>query len=619
MADWENSTGAAGTGRQLDDASNNPQNDEPKGPKDLSSADGWVQRTDIDYDAYTGNPSDRPQWDGSAPLYNWDGEEGDLGPEYPELEKQLFGERGESCAGIDFKVIREIAVVQEGPVRVEPALRFEDAGLHPAMLKNVELCGYKVPTPIQAYCIPAIHKGHDVIGIAQTGSGKTAAFLIPVINKLMGKAKKLAAPRPNPVEYNMDIHGPVRAEPLVVIVCPTRELAIQAFNEARKLCYRSMLRPGVVYGGGNFMDQIRQIGLGCDILCATPGRLLHFMDKPELLNLQRVRYVVIDEADEMLTADWEEDMKKIMSAGGAAQEIKYLLFSATFPKKIRDLAREHLSEDHVQLRVGRAGSTHSNIIQTVIETAPMNKKRALNDLINSMPPQRTIIFVNNKWTADELDDYLYNECKLPCTSMHADRTQREREDALRAFRAGTAPILVTTGVTARGIDVRNVAHVVNYDLPSMDHGGIEEYTHRIGRTGRIGNKGLATSFYTDRDEAIASVLVRTMLETNQEIPEFLSGYIPDGDARENLKFEADSDFEDNVDADDNAGGGWGSTDNGQDGNTEGATGDDATDDNNNNSWGTREPIAKSTGDGWGPVKANGDAKMDDSWTKGSGW
>jgi ATP-dependent RNA helicase DDX3X len=156
-----------------------------------------------------------------------------------------------------------------------------------------------------------------------------------------------------------------------------------------------------------------------------------------------------------------------------------MLFSATFPKAARELAKTHLAETHVRLRVGRAGSTHGNIKQTIIYVDPSRKKDALRDLIHSLPPTRTIVFVNNKRTADELDDFLFN-LGLPCTAIHSDRTQKEREAAMRAFRAGTSPILIATGVSARGIDVRNVMHVINYDLPSMSHGGIEEYTHRIG-------------------------------------------------------------------------------------------------------------------------------------------
>lgn len=156
-----------------------------------------------------------------------------------------------------------------------------------------------------------------------------------------------------------------------------------------------------------------------------------------------------------------------------------MLFSATFPKAARDLAKTHLAETHVRLRVGRAGSSHENIKQNVIYVDPPMKKQALIDLIRSLPPTRTIIFVNNKRTADELDDFLFN-LGMPCTAIHSDRNQKEREAAMRAFRSGECPILIATGVSARGIDVRNVMHVINYDLPSMMHGGIEEYTHRIG-------------------------------------------------------------------------------------------------------------------------------------------
>lgn len=261
-----------------------------------------------------------------------------------------------------------------------------------------------------------------------------------------------------------------------------------------------------------------------------------------------------------------------------------MLFSATFPKAARDLAKTHLADNHVRLRVGRAGSTHANIKQDVVWVEPYLKKQACLDLLNSVPPGRTIIFVNSKRAADELDDFLFNK-GVPCVSMHGERTQREREAAMRAFRAGRSPVLITTAVTARGIDVRNVLHVVNFDLPSAMYGGIEEYTHRIGRTGRIGHRGLATSFYTDRDEDLASVLTRTLLETGQEIPDFLQPYIPED--KENLKFEADSDFEEEEAAggDDAGGDGWGGS-----GDTQDAGGD---------SWGGNDDTQAAAGNGWG--------------------
>lgn len=315
----------------------------------------------------------------------------------------------------------------------------------------------------------------------------------------MGKAKKLAAYRPNPAAPETAFHAPVRAEPLVVIVCPSRELAVQIFNEARKFCYRTMLRPCVVYGGGPVNDQAAQLAKGCDILVATPGRLIDFIERPRYLTLRRLMYMVIDEADEMLHPDWEQEFNKILSGGGRCksplvfielllticleqeeENVKYMLFSATFPKPTRDLARTHLAESHVRLHVGRAGSSHENIKQEVVYVQPPMKRQAVYDLLLSLEPCRVIIFVNNKITADELDDFLFHR-HLPCTSMHSDRTQKEREASMRGFRSGQTPILIATGVSARGIDVRNVRHIINYDLPSMDHGGIEEYTHRIGK------------------------------------------------------------------------------------------------------------------------------------------
>ena len=160
--------------------------------------------------------------------------------------------------------------------------------------------------------------------------------------------------------------------------------------------------------------------------------------------------------------------------------ITYMMFSATFPKSARDLAKDHLKTDHVRIRVGRAGSSHTNIKQDIVFVDAAAKRTALYDLLMAAPPARTIIFVNSKRAADEVDDFLFNR-GMPCTSIHAGRTQREREDSIRAFRAGKAPILVATGVSARGLDIHNVMHVINFDLPSSQYGGIEEYTHRIGR------------------------------------------------------------------------------------------------------------------------------------------
>ncbi|KAI9740077.1 MAG: hypothetical protein M1818_004828 [Claussenomyces sp. TS43310] len=574
-------------------------------------AAGWVVKQAYDYTSYNKTPKElseeaassgivRPGWAANAAKYEWEDEYGDIGPVVPELEATLFGSEHHVRHGIDFARIAEIQVVQEGSIRPDPVRSFDDAGLHPCMLNNVKLAGYEIPTPVQAYCLPAILKGHDVVACAQTGSGKTAAFLIPTLSKLMGKAKKLAAPRPNPSTFRVGIDRPFRAEPLLLVVSPTRELAVQIFDEARRFCYRSMLRPCVIYGGGPQREQEEQLAKGCDVLIATPGRLCAMIDRPHIMSLQRLKYTIIDEADEMLNEDWRSEFTKIMSGGDQEEgNIIYMMFSATFPKTARDLATEYLAHDHVRIRVGRAGSSHGNIRQEISFVRPEGKHEALIKLIYSMPPARTIIFVNSRRSVDDLDDFLFNKAGLPVTSIHSDRTQLEREDAIRSFRTGRNPILVSSGVGARGLDVKNVMHVINYELPSQSYGGIEEYTHRIGRTGRIGNKGIATSFYNDRDEEMAGPLTKTLLETNQDVPDFLQQYIPEGyvPGEGNLKFEADSDFgdEDEVaQATGDAGDGWGA--------------DTATPEaNNDGGWGASVPQTSGddAGGGWGAPAQSG--------------
>ncbi|KAL1957360.1 hypothetical protein VTO42DRAFT_6040 [Malbranchea cinnamomea] len=534
-------------------------------PAAIAREKGWATPEKYDYDRYKTATGPQPVdegipadliWGARAAKYEWCDEYGDVGPANPELEKMLFGNEFINRKGNKFENLRNIPVTAETTDRPDPIKSFDDAGLHPVVLQNIKLCGYEVPTPIQAYAIPAVLTGHDLIAVAQTGSGKTAAFLIPVLSKLMGKAKKLAAPRPDlskGFDENLDA---VRAEPLVLIVAPTRELATQIFDEARRLCYRSMLRPCVVYGGGPIREQRRDLQKGCDILIGTPGRLIDFMNKPHVLSLRRVKYTIIDEADEMVHADWEAEFKMIMSGGDINEDAdhRYMMFSATFNKQCRQLARKYLAADHVRIRVGRAGSTHENIIQQVIYAEESLKKQCLYDLLISMPPSRTLVFVNTKKQADFLDDYLYN-MGLPSTSIHSDRTQREREDAMRAFRTGKSPIMIATAVSARGLDIKNIMHVINFDLPSASHGGIDEYIHRIGRTARIGNEGLATSLYNEKNSDIA----------------------PDLDG----KLEFNDDTDDEEEGADTGAGGWGGN---------GSAGGDA-------GWGA--PAADTGAGGWG--------------------
>ncbi|KAL8714153.1 MAG: hypothetical protein Q9220_001882 [cf. Caloplaca sp. 1 TL-2023] len=496
------------------------------------TASKWGDRKAID------DYETAPSWAANATRYEWSDDFGDVGPEDKDLEAMLFHADEKMEVGENLQKLTDIAVTLESEIGFQPIVKFDDAGLHPTVRENVRRCGFAVPTPIQAYCLPAVLKNLDLIGIAQTGSGKTAAYLIPTISKLMGKAKKLCGPRPDVTSPDFDLRKDgVRAEPLILIVAPTRELSSQIFDEARRLCYRSMLRPCVVYGGGPSSEQMSELRKGCDVLIATPGRLLDFLERGNLLSLARIKYTIIDEADEMVAGGWEREMEVIMGGADANADSDhvYLFFSATFNKEARTIAKKYMSTDHVRVRVGRAGSSHSNVVQKVVFVDPSKKREALWDLLMTMPPARTIVFTNTKKETDLVDDYLWNK-GLPSTSIHSDRTQREREDAIRAYKLGKAPILVTTGVAARGLDLKHTLHIVNYDFPR----DIEEYVHRIGRTARIGNMGLATSFYNDKDESLAEALVKMLVETDQEIPDFLEHLKPSGTP----EFDDDSGEED---------------------------------------------------------------------------
>ncbi|KAI5846516.1 P-loop containing nucleoside triphosphate hydrolase protein [Morchella snyderi] len=545
--------------------------------------DGWVERKPYDYETYAtpdrdpeaprGEPTG--QWAASGRRYEWKEEYGDVAPRDEALELMLFGEllaRNLMC----LRRLFQLNVSTEGNEQLVPISSFDGAKLHPVMLENIRLAGYKVPTPIQRYCIPAILEGHDILSCAQTGSGKTAAFLIPILSKLMGKAKRIAAARP------YDGQRGYIAEPLVLIVAPTRELATQIFDECRRFCYRSMLRPCVIYGGADAITQKMELERGCDILVATPGRLTDFLERGKILTLKRLKFVVIDEADEMLDMGFEPQIRKILQGTDANEDDdqQVLMFSATFQKPIRKLAKDFLADAYVQIKVGRVGSTHGNITQRVLWVDENKKKEAVYDLLCTAPPARTLIFVNHKRTADSLDDYLYN-LNLPTTSIHGDRTQREREDALLSFRSGKCPIMIATGVAARGLDIKGVMHVINYDLVQ----NIDEYIHRIGRTARIGNAGIATSFFNDRNPEIALDLVKVLLESEQIVPSFLDEYRP-ADGEVNFDEEPDTDEEEFV------------------------AGTEAAEDTaGNDEWGKPD---KGGGAGWGEG-AGGDATVDDGW------
>ncbi|XP_004349702.2 ATP dependent RNA helicase [Capsaspora owczarzaki ATCC 30864] len=433
-----------------------------------------------------------------------------IGPRDERLERELFGTVNQ---GINFDNYDDIPVEATGNDAPEPIATFRDASLADAIHSNVELASYHKPTPVQKHAIPIIHSRRDLMACAQTGSGKTAAFLLPILSNLWKQGPAVPPPRPSgPGGYRRQ-----KTHIEALVLAPTRELAVQIYEEARKFSYRSGIRACVVYGGTDIGQQLRDIERGCQLLVATPGRLMDLLERGKI-SLDNCRYVVLDEADRMLDMGFEPQIREIVEKNDlpAMGERQMLMFSATFPKEIQALARDFL-EDYLFLAVGRVGSTSENITQKLIWVDEHDKRSMLLDLLSAAGPEcLTLCFVETKRAADSLEDFLYHE-GFPAASIHGDRSQREREDALRTFRSGHTPILVATAVAARGLDIPNVKHVINYDLPTE----IDEYVHRIGRTGRVGNLGLSTSFFNEKNRSLARELLDLLTDAGQEVPKWL--------------------------------------------------------------------------------------------------
>lgn len=310
--------------------------------------------------------------------------------------------------------------------------------------------------------------------------------------------------------------GRRKAYPTSLILAPTRELVSQIYDEARKFAYRSWVKPCVVYGGADIGSQLRQIERGCDLLVATPGRLVDLIERGRI-SLANIKYLILDEADRMLDMGFEPQIRRIVEGEDmpGVRERQTLMFSATFPRDIQLLARDFL-KDYIFLSVGRVGSTSENITQKIEYVEDQDKRSVLLDILQVHSGGLTLIFVETKRMADLLSDFLQNQ-NFPATSIHGDRTQRERERALEMFRTGRCPVLVATAVAARGLDIPNVTHVVNYDLPT----DIDDYVHRIGRTGRAGNTGLSTAFFNRGNRGVVRDLIELLKEANQEVPAFL--------------------------------------------------------------------------------------------------
>lgn len=446
------------------------------------------------------------------------------GPPNPRVEIELFGapdDPSKQNTGINFANYDDIPVEASGQNVPEPVNAFTNPPLDDHLITNIKLASYQTPTPVQKYSIPIVMNGRDLMACAQTGSGKTGGFLFPILSQAFQNGPS-QAPAQAPGQFS---YGRQRkAYPTSLILAPTRELVSQIFDEARKFAYRSWVRPCVVYGGADIGSQLRQIERGCDLLVATPGRLVDLIERGRI-SLMNIKYLILDEADRMLDMGFEPQIRRIVEGEDMPHvaDRQTLMFSATFPRDIQMLARDFL-KDYVFLSVGRVGSTSENITQKVEYVEDQDKRSVLLDILHTHGTTGlTLIFVETKRMADSLSDFLLNQ-RFPATAIHGDRTQRERERALDLFRSGRCPILVATAVAARGLDIPNVTHVINYDLPT----DIDDYVHRIGRTGRAGNTGIATAFFNRGNRGVVRDLLDLLKEAHQEVPAFLESIAREG-------------------------------------------------------------------------------------------
>ncbi|KAI8824515.1 P-loop containing nucleoside triphosphate hydrolase protein [Fimicolochytrium jonesii] len=424
-------------------------------------------------------------------------------PEYviekrdPKLEKRIF--KLSTAGGIAFSELAKVKVTVKGDRIPTPMESYENESLHWLIRENLVLCKYNQPTLVQKHCIPIVTAGRDVMASAQTGSGKTAAFCIPIMNVILQGGPCDVAPE---VEDNRL----VTVYPLVLILEPTRELAIQIYEECKKFGYRSWIRTRLVYGGVPIDQQVDQLkGRGVDLLIATPGRLQDLIDR-KFISLSKVRCLVLDEADRMLDMGFEPAIRKLTETDMPTSKDgrQTLLFSATFPPKIQRLGETFL-KDSLRVMIGSVGSVASTINQRFIQTHYSEKDSRLLKLLEEFLPGRILVFVDSKALADRLQTMINTRSKALSDAIHGGRDQWGREAALQKFKDGEINVLVATSVAARGLDISDVTHVINYDIPKDD----DEYVHRIGRTGRIGRVGHSVSLFSPgRDDYTIAKLAK---------------------------------------------------------------------------------------------------------------
>ncbi len=354
---------------------------------------------------------------------------------------------------------------------------FASLGLADPLLKAITESGYTTPTPIQAKAIPLAIQGIDLMAGAQTGTGKTAAFTLPILQKLLPTANTGTSPAKHPVR--------------ALVLAPTRELAIQVEESVKVYAKNTPLRSLVVFGGVDIRKQTPHLKTGVEILVATPGRLLDHIEQ-KTVQLNQVQILVLDEADRMLDMGFMPDLKRILAL--LPKKRQNLMFSATFSKEIKKLADEFLTNPTL-VEVARSNATSENVTQKLYNVDQRKKQALLIQLLKKETAQQVIVFTKTKITASRLSRALLKE-GIAADAIHGDKSQQERIAALNAFKEGKVTALVATDVAARGLDITDLPMVINYEIPSSP----EDYVHRIGRTGRAGASGLAISFVSEDEE-----------------------------------------------------------------------------------------------------------------------
>jgi superfamily II DNA/RNA helicase len=375
-----------------------------------------------------------------------------------------------------------------------PAPLFNTLPLDPKILRAVADQGYAAMTPIQAKAIPLVLEGRDVMGAAQTGTGKTAAFSIPLLQKMMRHESASMSPARHPVR--------------ALVLTPTRELADQVANNIRAYAKHTLLRSTVVFGGIDMKPQTVVLKAGVEVLVATPGRLLDHIEAKNCV-LNQVEYVVLDEADRMLDIGFLPDLQRILSY--LPKQRTTLLFSATFSPEIKRLAGSYL-QNPVTIEVARSNATAPNVEQRFYSVSDEDKRAALHQVLRTRGMKQAFVFVNSKLGCARLARSLERE-GLNTTALHGDKSQDERLKALDAFKKGEVDLLVCTDVAARGLDIKDVPAVFNFDLPF----NAEDYVHRIGRTGRAGASGLAVSFVSGGNDVRLLADIEKLIKKKCEV------------------------------------------------------------------------------------------------------